>query len=171
MNIGVFDKRQVTCTAGNRDIDVIFDTPGQGTVTNSQVAMASIGIERNEDDLSPLLSRDSDQLREFDIVTDQNSNTTAVGVEHFHAVPWRNAPPFSFTGSDVDFILLPESSIPAEEIGNVVKGFIFNDELRSTDDIDVIFNSEFCQQIQVLRRVFGKMPSRMAWPGYTRAGE
>ncbi len=129
MNVRVFDEGQVARAAGNRDVHVVLDTSGLGTMPDTQIAVPRVRIERHEDDLRPLLSSDPRRFWKLDVVADLDRDLAAVGVEDLYPVARGDAPPFALAGRDMQLVLLTDRTIAAEEIRNVVQRSLFDHEV------------------------------------------
>ncbi len=97
-------------------------------MTDSQIAVSRIRVERDEDDPCTFLSNNSHQFRKLDVVADQNGDRTAVGIEDTDFSPGGHAPPFTLAGCDVYLFLPLQSSITPKQIRNVVQAFVFDHE-------------------------------------------
>ena len=64
MDVGVLDEWQVARAAGDHGVDVVLDAARLGARANAQVAVAVVGVERNEQDLGALRRGDARQ-REY----------------------------------------------------------------------------------------------------------
>ena len=162
VDVGVLDERQVARAAGDRHVQMVLDAAGLGAMPDAQVAVSRVGVERHEDDLRPLLRGDAGQLGELDVVADLNRDPAAVGIEHLHPVARADAPPLAFAGRDVDLVLLADRAVAPKEVGDVVQRVVFDHELRTADDVDVVLDRHLGEELQVLRRELGQLAGRHA---------
>src|SRR5690606_6751908 len=111
--------------------------------------------------------RDPRQFRKLDIVADQDRNLATVGVEHFHALPRRNAPPCALGGRYMQLVLLVVSSIAPKQVRNVVEVAVFYAQVRAGNDVDVVFDGEPIEQLLV---VVGELAQTSCGQARTRSG-
>ncbi len=162
MDVGVFDKGQVTRATRDGHIEVILDTPRLSAVSDSEIAMSRVSIEGHEDDLRSLLCGDPRQLWEFDVVTNLNRDAAAIGVKNFHALTRADAPPFALAGRNVDLVLLTNRTATLEQVRDVVERVVLDHKLRPADDVQVVLDGHFTEELQVLRRELRQLSCRHA---------
>jgi len=134
-------------------------------MSDPEIAVLCVSVEGNKDNLSPFLSRDSHQFGKLDVVTDQNGDDAAIGIEDLNFVTRRDSPPLFFARRNMDFVLFAKSPIASEEIRDVKEFSLFDGEVRTTDHIHIVFDGHLGEEVEILGCELRKLPGGLSGSG------
>src|SRR5690606_10675161 len=81
VRVRVLDQREVTYATCIDDVHLILDRPRLAAEAYPEVRVPVVGVRRNEEDLGPLRDGHPRELRELDVVADEDGDLAEVGVE------------------------------------------------------------------------------------------
>src|SRR5699024_7758895 len=120
LNIQALNLRQVTNRAANHHITFVFDRPCLGTVAYAQIAVLGICPKWDKQNIHVIKRHQTRKLWELNIIANQDTDTTSIGVKYFDLIATFNHPRATLMWGNVDFALLFDRTVTAAQITHVI---------------------------------------------------
>src|SRR5690606_5055186 len=148
LDVHVVYLRKIPHRACNRDITLILDGSGLGTESYAGITVLGVSHEGNEQDLHPLVGQDPGDLGELNIVTDQHTHLSAVGIHHPQFASALHPPRRTLGRGDMQLFIPLIASISSAQVSDVEH--VLTDDLghAASDDVDVVGDGEIAEGLQ-----------------------
>src|SRR5690606_7451239 len=125
LNIHIIDFRQVAYASGDGYITFVFDGTCLSTTSDTGISVLRIGQIWNKQNFHSVCTHYSCKLREFYIMTNNNSDCCAGGVKCLYGVPALHSPIQPFVWSNVHLPVHYRSPVAYAQKTNMIRNTIF----------------------------------------------
>ena len=120
LDVHVMHTWQITHAASDGYEALILDRSGLGADTDTRIAILRIGQERHEKNLHSLIGHDARQLRKLHVVTDQDTDLGAIGLESLDGASSSKAPALTLIRRDMNLLVCLVSTVTTAKEPDVV---------------------------------------------------